>query len=101
MRTAIGLAAVTLAAGLGACGSNGSQRSAGQALFAQDCSVCHSLSGEQSPSRQGGDLLALHVRREAMLQFVAEMPVRHRLGRVQLRTVTDYVLAAELRARHG
>jgi mono/diheme cytochrome c family protein len=101
MRTAIGLAAVTLAAGLGACGSNGSPRSAGQALFAQDCSVCHTLSGQQSPSRQGGDLLALHVGREAMLQFVREMPVRHRLRRVQLRIVADYVLTAELRARHG
>jgi mono/diheme cytochrome c family protein len=97
MRTGTCLSALALAAGIGGCGSNGPSRSTGQALFAQDCSVCHSLSGEQSPSRQGGDLLALHIGREEMLQFVREMPVRHRLGRIQLRTLADYVLAAEQR----
>lgn len=97
MRTVTCLSALALAVGVGGCGSNGPSRSAGQALFAQDCSVCHSLSGKQSPRRQGGDLLALHIGREEMLQFVREMPVRRRLGPVQLQTVSDYVLAAEQR----
>jgi mono/diheme cytochrome c family protein len=97
MRGAIGLSALALVAGLSGCGSTGAPHSAGPALFAEDCSVCHSLSGKQSPRRQGGDLLALHIGREEMLQFVREMPVRHRLGPLQLQTVSDYVLAAEQR----
>jgi hypothetical protein len=32
-----------------------------------------------------------------MLQFASEMPVRHRLGPVQLRAVADYVIAIERR----
>jgi mono/diheme cytochrome c family protein len=89
---------LALAAGLSGCGSTGAHQSPGRALFAEDCSVCHSLSGAQSPRRQGGDLLALHVSRQAMLQFVGEMPVRRRLAPSQVRTVADYVLTVE---RHG
>ena len=63
------------------------------------CSVCHSLSGRESPRRQGGDLLDFHANRTVMLQFAGEMPVRHRLGPVQLRTVADYVIAVERRGR--
>jgi hypothetical protein len=32
-----------------------------------------------------------------MLQFVREMPVRHRLSPVQMRAVASYVLAVERR----
>ena len=38
--------------------------------------MCHSLTGRQSPRRQGGDLLALRMTRVEMLEFVREMPVR-------------------------
>jgi mono/diheme cytochrome c family protein len=92
---------MALAAGLSGCGSTGAPRSPGRALFAEDCSVCHSLSGARSPRLQGGDLLGLHVRRQAMLQFVQEMPVRHRLAPSQVRTVADYVLAVERRGQRA
>lgn len=92
--------AVVIAAAVGGCGSSGDVRhavgrSAGRALFASACSACHSLSGHESPRRQGGDLLRLRVSRAAMLEFVAEMPVRHRLTPRQVSTVSDYVLAVE------
>jgi mono/diheme cytochrome c family protein len=70
-------------------------------LFTQDCGGCHSLSGRQSPRRQGGDLLRLDVGRGPMLQFVREMPVRHPLSPVQLRDVVAYVLAVERGGRSG
>lgn len=36
-----------------------------------------------------------------MLQFVQEMPVRHRLAPSQVRTVADYVLAVERRGQRA
>jgi mono/diheme cytochrome c family protein len=102
MRRAPGLVALVVAAAVGGCGTAGvAQHSGGQALFAQDCGVCHSLSGQQVPPRDGGDLLALRVGREAMLQFVREMPVSPRLRPAQLRAVADYVLAVERRRGSG
>jgi len=94
-----GLLGAVLAVGCGT--TDRAESSAGQGLFAQDCSVCHSLSGRQSPQRQGGDLLMLHMGREAMHQFVQEMPVRHRLSPAQLRDVAGYVLAVERSGRPG
>ncbi len=102
MHRTTGLAALVVVVVLGGCGTTGgAQRSGGQALFAQDCGACHSLSGRQSPRRQGGDLLALHAGREPMLQFIREMPVRRRLSPAQLRTVADYVLDVERHGRSG
>lgn len=94
------LAAVALAAAVGGCG--GADRS-GMELFTQDCGVCHSLSGRQSAHRQGGDLLDLDTGRQAMLEFVREMPVRQHLDAVQQRAVVAYVLAVESarRRRNG
>jgi mono/diheme cytochrome c family protein len=101
MRRAAVLIALAVAGALSGCGSDGAaHRSEGQALFSQDCGICHSLTGRQSPRRQGGDLLALRVSRAAMLQFVGEMPVPHPLSSAQLRSVTDYVLAVEAQG-HG
>ena len=93
------LAAATVVAGCGSAG--GTQRPVGQTLFEQDCGVCHSLTGQESPRRQGGDLLAVHVSRGVMLQFVAEMPVPHHLSSAQLRAVADYVLAVEARGHRS
>jgi mono/diheme cytochrome c family protein len=101
MPRATGLIALVLAAAVGGCGSTGGEQRSGRALFAQDCSACHSLSGRQSQRRQGGDLLALRVGRQALLQFVREMPVRHPLGPAELRSVTAYVLSVERRGRSG
>jgi mono/diheme cytochrome c family protein len=91
------LAIVAVASG---CGSGaGSPRADAPALFAEDCGMCHSLTGRQSPRRQGGDLLALHTTRAEMLEFVREMPVPHRLTEPQLQAVADYVRAVEARGR--
>ena len=71
----------------------------GQVVFAQHCSVCHSLDGRNRPRLQGGDLLGFHARRAQVVQFVREMPVIHRpLTSAELQAVVDYVMAAERRA---
>lgn len=59
--------------------------------------MCHSLTGHQSPGRQGGDLLAVHMTRAEMLEFVREMPMPRRLSSAQVETVADYVRAVEAR----
>ena len=98
MHARTALAALAIAAAAAGCGSGGgSQHANGTALFAEDCGTCHSLTGRQSPRRQGGDLLALRMTRGEMLEFVREMPVRHRLSSAQLQTVADYVRAVEAR----
>jgi mono/diheme cytochrome c family protein len=97
-QTSTGLALLAIVGTLSGCGvTRAVSQPAGKALFAQDCSACHSLSGRESPRRQGGDLLDFHSNRAVMLQFASEMPVRHRLGPVQLRAVADYVIAVERR----
>lgn len=92
------LAALVAAAGLAsaACGSSGPPpRPDGEQLFAQACGACHTLSGHDSPRHQGGDLLRPRLDRPVMLQFAAEMPVRHPLTARQLAAVTDYILAVQ------
>src|SRR5437763_11928489 len=93
----VALSALAVVLALGACGGSGAAPATrdGKALFAHNCSLCHSLTGVESPKRQGGDLLHGRFSREVMLQFAREMPVRHRLSRAELRTVADYVVAVE------
>jgi mono/diheme cytochrome c family protein len=88
-----------IAAGCGGSGTGSGAAAAGAALFSRDCGFCHSLTGRQSPRHQGGDLLAYHMSRAEMLEFVREMPVRHPLSQAQLAAVADYVLAAQAKAR--
>lgn len=66
-------------------------------MFATSCSSCHTLTGVDSPSHQGGDLLHVRISRVQLLQFTREMPVRHRLSTAELSAVTDYVLAMQRR----
>ena len=100
MRPRTGLALLAISGALAGCGATGvATRPAGRALFAEDCSVCHSLSGRVSPRQQGGDLLGFHASRAVMIQFSGEMPVRDRLSQAQLRAVADYVVAVERRGR--
>jgi mono/diheme cytochrome c family protein len=102
MPRAAALASLLVTVALAGCVPTGAaRRTDGQTLFSQDCGVCHSLSGSQSPRRQGGDLLAVHASRAAMLQFVQEMPVRHPLSSAQLRTIAAYVLAVEARGHQS
>lgn len=81
------------------CGAGRPAPPAGQALFAQACSSCHTLAVGYDPRRQGGSLLAFHASRAQLLQLAGEMPVRRRLSPAQLRAVVSYVAATEARAR--
>jgi mono/diheme cytochrome c family protein len=90
------LAVAAVAAG---CGSgSGSPPTDGRALFAENCAMCHSLTGRESPRQQGGDLLGFRMTEKQMLEFVREMPVRHPLSTAQQRAVADYVRALEASA---
>lgn len=101
MRPPTALALVAVASALAGCGgsSPAAPRSAGQTLFAQDCSACHSLTGRESPRRQGGDLRGVRLSPAVMLQFARQMPIRHRLSSAELKVVADYVVAVERRGR--
>jgi mono/diheme cytochrome c family protein len=88
------LAAAALAAG---CGAAGSPTPSGKSVFASSCAGCHTLTGVNSPRRQGGDLLHVHLSRADLVQFTREMPVRHPLTATEVDAVTVYVLAAEHR----
>jgi len=90
------LVAVASAVLLGGCG--GTARS-GRALFARECGVCHTISGADSPSHQGGDLLRVRLPRSVLLQFMREMPVHPRPDDAQLQRVADYILAVQRGAR--
>lgn len=110
---ALGIAlAVAMAAALAACGGGHSRRAtshstsssadgvfssaSGKAVFAEHCSVCHSLDGRDHPRLQGGDLLGFHASRAQVTQFVREMPIVHGpLTAAELQAVVDYVIAAE------
>ncbi|HEY2260849.1 MAG TPA: c-type cytochrome [Solirubrobacteraceae bacterium] len=90
------IAAILLSAlAISGCGGSGGAQPNGQALFSQACSACHSLTGVESPKRQGGDLRAGRFSRAVMLQFAREMPVRRRLSEAELRRVADYVVSVE------
>ncbi len=98
MRRRTSLVTVGLAFAVAACGGTAaSPASHGKRLFSQDCGACHTLTGVNSPSHQGGDLLRAHMSRSDLLEFTREMPVRHALSPAQLATVADYVLAIQRR----
>jgi mono/diheme cytochrome c family protein len=91
----VGLGLATAACGAG----HRATSTDGRALFHQACGVCHTISGVNTPSRQGGDLLAVHLRRPVLLQFAREMPLRRRLGTDELNTIADYILTVQRHAR--
>ena len=79
--------------------ASGAAAASGQVVFAEHCSVCHSLTGRDDPRLQGGDLLGFHASRTQVVQFVREMPVVHGpLTSSELQAVVDYVMAAERRS---
>jgi mono/diheme cytochrome c family protein len=78
------------------CGSASRPRPAtARVLFAEDCSACHSLIGNESLRRQGGDLLDYRFSRRDLLEFAREMPVRRPLSPAQLEAIVVYVSAKE------
>jgi mono/diheme cytochrome c family protein len=106
MRTVRGLAVVVLAAVVTACGGGAGPRPAGSGtrqaatgahVFARDCALCHSLIGNESLHRQGGDLLGYRMSRQELVQFTREMPVRHPLSSSELNAVVAYVFALQQR----
>jgi mono/diheme cytochrome c family protein len=100
MSGARGLALLLLAGAVTACGgSRGpSTEPSGARVFAGECAVCHSLIGNESLHRQGGDLLGYRISRQQLVQFTREMPVRHRLTPAELDAVVGYVFALQQRA---
>jgi mono/diheme cytochrome c family protein len=100
MRRATRFAALALALGLaaGGCGGTATPTArSGRSLFAQACGFCHSVTGHDSPSKQGGDLLGIRLRRPVALQFAREMPVRHPLSEAQLAAIVDYIALVQRR----
>ena len=85
-------------AGLTGCGGGArtmSQTRKPQALFDSNCSACHSLIGNESRRRQGGDLVGYRFTRSQLLEFTREMPTRRALTSSELNTIVDYVLEIE------
>jgi mono/diheme cytochrome c family protein len=72
--------------------------SSGKEIFAHDCQACHSLIGNESLRKQGGDLLGLHLTSAQLLSFTRVMPTRP-LTAKQLQAVVDYVLGTQQRGR--
>src|SRR5947209_118138 len=100
MPRALAAAATLAAAGLAGCGSAVPARPvSGAAVFARECSLCHSLIGNESRHRPGGDLLGYTLTRRELLLQTRQMPVRESLSGAQLTAVVDYVAEMEQRAR--
>ncbi len=95
------LAALAFAIVAAGCGSASAPRptpgatAAARTLFTGSCGGCHSLTGHDTPTHQGGDLLGVRLRRPVALQFAREMPVRHRLTEAQLGSIVDYIAAVQ------
>lgn len=82
-----------------ACSAPRHPASDGVGLFNVACGQCHSLIGNESLRRPGGDLLGYHFSRVELVSFAREMPVRRRLSRSQLAAIVAYVLSAQRSAR--
>jgi mono/diheme cytochrome c family protein len=92
---------------VGACGAGRSHTSStataavpggGAVVFAHSCSACHSLVGNESEHKQGGDLLGYRMTRSQLLGFTRVMPTKP-LTEAQLNAVVDYIRRAQARAR--
>ena len=89
---------VALIAALAGCGGGaGARKPTGEQVFARDCEMCHSVIGNESKHRVGGDLLGYRITRQQLVEFTREMPVRRPLTRAQLAAVVDYVYALQQR----
>ena len=98
MRSTGIVASLALIGALAGCGGGASPpRVAGAQVFARDCEMCHSVIGNESKHRVGGDLLGYRITREQLTEFTREMPVRRPLTRAQLAAVVDYVYALQQR----
>lgn len=99
MQLVLGASVLAIAGLLGGCGAGaGSQTASGRVLFAHNCTVCHSLIGNESLRRQGGDLLGYRFSRQVLTQYTRQMPVGRPLSSGQLGAIVEYVYQAEQRA---
>jgi mono/diheme cytochrome c family protein len=97
------IAAMLLAASAAASGcANASRPTApdGAAMFASECSSCHSLIGNESKHTPGGDLLGYSYSRSFLIELVSQMPTPRPLSAAQLRAVVNYVLRAQAHSAH-
>jgi mono/diheme cytochrome c family protein len=98
MRGARRWALLVVVGAVAGCGSPDSGAGhQGAHVFARDCAMCHSLIGNESRHRQGGDLLGYRMTRRELREFTREMPVRHRLTAAELNAVVEYVFALQQR----
>jgi mono/diheme cytochrome c family protein len=82
------------------CGAGSAARPvSGATVFSRACSACHSLIGNESGHRQGGDLLGYRMTRRQLTEFTREMPVKQPLSPAELAAVVSYVAAAQQHAR--
>ncbi|MGB0095845.1 MAG: cytochrome c [Solirubrobacteraceae bacterium] len=99
MQLVLGASVLAIAGMLGGCGAGaGSQTASGRVLFAHNCTVCHSLIGNEWLHRQGGDLLGYRFSRQVLRQYTRQMPVGRPLSSGQLGAIVEYVYQAEQRA---
>jgi mono/diheme cytochrome c family protein len=93
-RVAVAAASAGMAAAAisGCGGTSGGASVSGQAVFADHCEICHSISRSSSPEQQGGDLRGLRLPRNELVQFTVEMPViRRRLSAAEVQAVVNYM----------
>ncbi len=74
----------------------GSATTTGKAVFAHSCSACHSLIGNESLRKQGGDLLNYKLTEAQLISFTRVMPAR--LTAAQLEAVVRYLMRAQAKA---
>jgi mono/diheme cytochrome c family protein len=99
--TVLTAACVAALAGTGCGAVQAARPASGASLFSRSCSACHSLLGNESRHRPGGDLLGYRMTRQELTQFTREMPVKHPLSQAELNAVVSYVAAAQRQARAG
>jgi hypothetical protein len=69
-------------------------------VFAHDCSACHSLIGNETKHKDGGDLVGYHLTRDQLALITRTMPTRP-LSAAELQAVVGYVLRAQQQGRSG
>jgi mono/diheme cytochrome c family protein len=74
----------------------GPAAAAGEVVFAHSCSACHSLIGNESLRKQGGDLLNYKLTQAQLISFTRVMPAR--LTATQLEAVVRYIMRAQAKA---
>jgi mono/diheme cytochrome c family protein len=71
----------------------------GASVFAQRCTVCHSLNGVGPRRSAGGDLTGYAMSPAEVRLLASTMPVRPRLTARELTAVAAYVASVQRRAR--